>query len=241
MSRLTEVELASLAKHLPDIPRFVETRAMLLAERCEVFGLEERDSANFVLRSTDVGTISVIGQPAGEAILQAVEADGGNGDVLAFEDNYAFVKSVLSHWPSEKAVLHLLGESSALTPVPDGLVRFLRAGEVKALTDLSDKLAEELAVAAAQTQIAATIIDDKPVSFCYAGAITETLWDISIDTVEGFRQRGLAALCVTFMIEYFNRQGKKPVWGAFVSNSPSMNLAAKLGFVPVDELYVFER
>jgi hypothetical protein len=43
------------------------------------------------------------------------------------------------------------------------------------------------------------------------------------------------------MIEHFDRQGKKPVWGAFESNTASMNLAAKLGFVPVDGLYVFEQ
>jgi RimJ/RimL family protein N-acetyltransferase len=238
---MTAAELVVLAKHLPDIPRFVETRSMLLADLCEVFGFEGDDSSNFVLRNNEVGTISVIGQPAGEAILRAVDPDEGDGDVLAFEDNYAFVKTVLSHWSSEKAVLHLLGDSPTFPSVPDGMVRFLRPGEVNELTNLSDELAEELAVAARQTQIAATIVDDTPVSFCYAGAITETFWDISIDTVEGFRQRGLAALCVAFMIDYFGKQGKKPVWGAFVSNTASMNLAAKLGFVPVDELYVFER
>jgi hypothetical protein len=238
---MTAVELAVLAKHLPDIPRFVETRAMLLADQCEVFGLELEDSSKFVLRNTDVGTISVIGQPAAEAILQAAEPDEGDGDVLAFEDNYPYVKTVLPHWPSEKAALHLLGDSPMLPNVPEGMVRFLQPGEVNSLTDLSEELAEELAVAARQTQIAATVVDGQPVSFCYAGAITETLWDISIDTIEGFRQRGLAAFCVAFMIDYFSSQGKQPVWGAFLSNTASMNLAAKLGFVPVDELYVFER
>jgi hypothetical protein len=241
LSRITAVEQVALAKHLPDIPRFVETRAMLLADQCEVFGLESEVSSNFVLRHNDVGTISVIGQPAAEAILQAVEPDDGDGDVLAFEDNYAYVKTVLPQWSSEKAALHRLGDSPMLPNVPDGMVRFLRPGEVSSLTDLSEELAEELALAARLTQIAATIVDGQPVSFCYAGSITETLWDISIDTIEGFRQRGLAAFCVAFMIDYFNGQGKEPVWGAFLSNSASMNLAAKLGFVPVDELYVFER
>jgi hypothetical protein len=238
---MTAVEREALAKHLPDIPRFVETRAMLLADLCEVFGLEAEDDTNFVLRNNDVGTISVIGRPAGEAILRAVEPSEGDGDILAFEDNYAFVKTVLPDWPSEKAILHLLGDSPNLPAVPDGMVRFLRPGEESSLTGLSDELAEELAVAAKQTEIVATIVDGQPVSFCYAGSITETLWDISIDTIEGFRQRGLAALCVAFMIDYFNKQGKQPVWGAFVSNTASMNLAAKLGFVPVDDLYVFER
>jgi RimJ/RimL family protein N-acetyltransferase len=230
-----------LAKRLPDIPRFVETRAMLLGNHCEVFGLEESDDQSFVVCHREIGTISIIGKPSSKAILQAVESGDQQGDVLAFEDNFSFVETVLPAWNSEKAILHLLGDWPSLPVVPDGLVRFLREGEVTALTGLSDELAEELMAAAKLTQIAATIVDKQPVSFCYAGAITETLWDISIDTVEGYRNRGLAALCVAFMIDEFNKQGKRPVWGAFASNTASMKLAAKLGFVPVDDLFVFER
>jgi RimJ/RimL family protein N-acetyltransferase len=230
-----------LAKSLPDIPRFVETRAMLLANHCEIFGFDAADSANFVVCHREIGTVSVIGKPPGEVILQAVESGDQQGDVLAFEDNFSFVETILPAWNSEKAILHLLGDCPSLPVVPAGLVRFLREGEVSALADLSDELEEELMAAAKLTQIAATIVDKQPVAFCYPGAITETLWDISIDTLEGFRNRGLAALCVAFMIDVFNRQGKRPVWGAFESNTASMKLAAKLGFVPVDELFVFER
>jgi hypothetical protein len=34
--------------------------------------------------------------------------------------------------------------------------------------------------------------------------------------------------------------GKEPVWGALESNAASMGLAAKLSFVPVDRVFVFE-
>jgi hypothetical protein len=241
LSLMTAVELIALANKLPDIPRFVETRAMLLANLCNVFGLDESDGASFVVRGTEISTISVIGKPASEAILQAVEPDGAEAEILVFNDNFSLVEKTLPHWNSEKAILHLPGDSLLLPVVPDGMVRLLSKDEVSSLTTVSDELKEELLVAAKQTQIAATIIDNQPVSFCYANAVTEMLWDISIDTIEGFRNRGLAALCVAFMIDYFYRQGKKPVWGALVSNTASMKLAAKLGFVPVDELFVFER
>lgn len=240
MARLTAVELARLAKSLPDIPRFVETRAMMLDDHCEIFGLDETDQANFVVRNQEIGTIAVIGKPAGEAILAAAELHDPQGAVLAFDDNFSLVEIALPHWRSEKAILHLLGEAPSFPFVPNGQVRFLDAGEISSLTSLSNELKEELLVAAKLTPVAATIVDNQPVSFCYAGAITKTLWDISIDTVESFRGRGFAADCVDFMIDYFNQQGKKPVWGALVSNTASMKLAAKMGFVPVDELFVFE-
>ena len=240
MGRLTAVELARLAKSLPDIPRFVETRAMMLDDHCEIFGFAEANPANFVVRNQQIGTMAVIGKPAGEAIPAAVESSVLQGAVLAFDNNFSLVESVLPHWRSEKAILHLPGDAQSFPVVPDGQVRFLEAGEISSLTNLSNELKDELIVAAKLTSVAATIVDNQPVSFCYAGATTETLWDISIDTIESFRGRGFAAVCIAFMIDYFNRQGKMPVWGALVSNTASMKLAAKLGFVPVDELFVFE-
>jgi RimJ/RimL family protein N-acetyltransferase len=230
-----------LAKALPDSPRYVETRAMLLADHCEIFGLDEAEDLTFVVSHHEMGLISVIGKPSGEAILRAVESGDGESDLLVCEDNLSHVETILPDWQSERAVLHRLGDSPSLPVVADGMVRFLREDEVSSLTGLADEVAEELAVAAKLTQIAATIVDNKPVSFCYAGAITETLWDISIDTREEYRNRGFAGLCVAFLIDHFNRQGKRPVWGSLESNSASMKLAAKLGFVAVDELFVFER
>jgi GNAT superfamily N-acetyltransferase len=84
-------------------------------------------------------------------------------------------------------------------------------------------------------------VEQLPVSFCYGGSQTESLWDISIDTLAEYRNRGYAALCVAFLIEDFRRRGLEPVWGAVESNIPSMKLAAKLGFTPVDRLVVFEQ
>jgi RimJ/RimL family protein N-acetyltransferase len=77
------------------------------------------------------------------------------------------------------------------------------------------------------------------VSFCYAASVTETLWDISIDTLDEYRGQGHAALAVAFMVRRMARQGKRPVWGAEESNTASMALARKLGFEPVDRLIVF--
>jgi GNAT superfamily N-acetyltransferase len=102
------------------------------------------------------------------------------------------------------------------------------------------ELKEELVEAVKYSPVAATCVERLPVSFCYSGSRTESLWDVSIDTLAGHRNRGYAALCVTFLIEHFRRQGLAPVWGALESNLPSMKLAAKLGFTPVDQLVVFE-
>jgi RimJ/RimL family protein N-acetyltransferase len=238
---MTAFDFARLLKNLADIPRFVETRAMLLANRCEGFGLYEADAKSFVVRHKETGLIAVVGNPRSEAIKQATAQSGKQGAVLAFDNNFSLVAKTLKDWKFEKAKLYLLGDSPKLPHLADGTVRFLSEDEVVALTGLSEELQEELLIASKWTGIAAAILDNQPVSFCYAGAETETLWDVSIDTVAGFRHRGYAAMCVAFLIDYFDRKGKRPVWGAVESNAASMKLAAKLGFVVVDELFVFER
>ena len=106
--------------------------------------------------------------------------------------------------------------------------------------DLTEGLSSELEAALKRrATAAAAFADGRPVSFCYAADETEGLWDISIDTLEPYRRQGYAARCVSYMVEEMRRRGKEPVWAAEVSNHPSMRLAAKLGFVPVDGLLLF--
>jgi RimJ/RimL family protein N-acetyltransferase len=91
------------------------------------------------------------------------------------------------------------------------------------------------------TPVVAAFVGDVPVSFCYVASETEGLWDVSIDTLEEYRRRGHAAHCAAYMIRHMrDTVGKEPVWGAVELNAPSMGLAAKLGFVPVDRVFVFE-
>ena len=106
--------------------------------------------------------------------------------------------------------------------------------------DLPEGLRSELEVAlAGGAPAVAALADGSPVSFCYAADETEGLWDISIDTLEPYRRQGHAARCVSYMVDEMRRRGKEPVWAAEETNLPSMRLAAKLGFVPVDELLLF--
>ena len=75
-------------------------------------------------------------------------------------------------------------------------------------------------------------------SFCYSGWETESHWDVSIDTLEAYRRRGLGAAACVCLIRHFARLGKTAVWGSLESNPASIALAHKLGFTPVDRLVV---
>jgi RimJ/RimL family protein N-acetyltransferase len=101
-------------------------------------------------------------------------------------------------------------------------------------------LREELEDATRNGRIAAGLDDGAPVSFCYAGSVTETWWDVAIDTLPGYRRKGHAARVASFMIRHMTVKQLKPVWGALEQNPASWRLARRLGFVATDELAVFD-
>ena len=79
--------------------------------------------------------------------------------------------------------------------------------------------------------MAVALADGRPVSVCYAAFTTETLWDVSVETAEPYRRRGLAAACFRALAAHMGERGKLPTWGAMLDNPASLGLAAKLGFV----------
>jgi predicted GNAT family acetyltransferase len=118
-------------------------------------------------------------------------------------------------------------------------VHLISSLEMVDLKSLPPELRPELEDTIKISPIAAAFVDGHPVSFCYAGSQTESLWDVAIDTLEEHRNQGHAARCAAYMIEHMRQRGKQPVWGVEETNAPSLTLAAKLGFVAVDELVVF--
>jgi hypothetical protein len=229
----------ALASRLPDLPRWVELRSELLGGDAEVLGLR-LDPLAFVVAAPAFGSVQVCGRPSLAAIGEAVGLAGPRIEVLATLEDREWVRGALPELAPERAVLHLLGAGARL-PDPGSIrVRHLRPGEPAGLAHLPPGTREELvAVEAIGTPIAAAMEGDLPVAFCYAGAVTESLWDVSIETLEPWRRRGFAGRAVAFEANRFHRSGQQPVWGALESNAASLGLARKLGFVPVDEIWVF--
>lgn len=231
-------ELKRLAIALPDIPRWVETRSLLLKGECELFGLDVHSGLAFVINSAECELVSVVGHPARNAIEDAVAGIHNQGLVLATPVNSKHVSQALPGWKSDPAWIHLLSDPSRLPAPTETVVRLLAPTELDTAS-LPTDLKQELIDASRYSPIAAALVDGLPVSFCYAAAETESLWGISIDTLVPYRNRGYAGLCVSHMVKSMNVRGKRPVWGAEESNIASISLARKLGFEPIDQLVVF--
>jgi GNAT superfamily N-acetyltransferase len=237
------IVMESFLTTIPDIPRWVEARSMVISGRGRVLCVEAASIASGVpsgvIVQADARLAAVIGQPGASAIH---EAAGLADELLAVPENAAWIAQALPDWRSESATLHVLAEPGRLPDVPDGSVRLLAPGELDTIPGMTAELHEELASEIrAGTPIAAALLDARPVAFCYAGPVTEAWWDVSIDTLAPYRRQGHAARCATYMIRRMAEAGKRPIWGAAASNPPSALLAARLGFVAVDTLVVFAR
>ena len=217
---------------------------MLLSGRCEVLGLEEGDAQpSFVARELEEGEdqmVYVVGRPSFGAIREAARRNRNGGIVMAAPEDTSHTQGALPGRTATRATLHLLGDAPHLPSLAEGEVEPLRAPDLRAswVEGIPEDLRSFLedAVVGAEAPAAAALEGGRPVSFCVASDQTEGFWDVSIDTLEGHRRRGHAARCVSWMVDEMRRIGKEPVWAAEESNDPSIRLAARLGFVPVDGL-----
>jgi RimJ/RimL family protein N-acetyltransferase len=228
----------AIAHRLPDVPRWVEARSLLLSGDCEIFGLEVTPGLSVAVRDPSTGSVVVIGSPSRAAIQDAVRGIMHDGSLVAAPEMAPWLTEALPGWTGTRAILHLLREPAPL-PTVRGEVAFLDPNTIDRLP-ISQQLRRELWIGAEDSPIAAAFTNGQPVSFCYAGSVTESLWDVSIDTLPDHRRRGYARLCAAHMIRHMAAHGQQPVWAAVEENPASWRLAQKIGFAPVDEIALFE-
>jgi len=250
---VTRLDPAELARRIADEPRCVDLRGLLLSGRCELFG----EGEGFVARSVDFPFAAVGGVPSQEAILAAVEGaeeraaswagEGSEGEwhLLVQPEAVERVAVALpSGWRRRGVRLHRWSGELPTAAQPEGAEMVLAAdGHARAglsLDHLPAALRREMeSEHAAHQPLAAVLVDGRAAAYCYAAFLTESLWDVAVDTLQPYRRRGLAAACFRTLAAHLGRLGKRPVWGALTENEASLRLAAKLGFVPVAELTSF--
>ncbi len=234
-----------LAHGLPDDPALVDVRGLLLSGRCRVL----RDTpagVDFIGAAPGSPPVCIVRRPLMSLIELAVTG-GDELEVIASGDSIEHVSQALPDWLGDEVRVLTLPEQADEPPAPVGgneevRVRLLGPEDRACLEPVEDELRTELEQVLEQgAPLAASFVDDLPASFCYPVFETERWWDVSVDTLEPFRRRGLAALAFRRMLAYENDRGRRPVWAAVESNTGSLGLAAKLGFETVDGLALFRR
>ncbi len=235
-------DLPKAAAVLPDIPRWMYARGLLLSGHCGLVGSWPEGPGGVVVATRWLLMCS-LGDPDDATVHEAAAAARSEMEWLAAPGTAASLGRILPDWRFEWATLHTLSrdpgsERPESTTAPN--VRLLNDDDYGRLEHVPPKLRGQL-VLARRNGAAAAFVEEQPVSFCYAPILTETLWDVAVDTLTDHRRRGLAAESVRFMIRHMRSRGLAPVWGAAEGNIASLRMAETLGFRAVDNIAVFRR
>ncbi|HSN30480.1 MAG TPA: GNAT family N-acetyltransferase [Kofleriaceae bacterium] len=211
---------------LPDLPRWVEAHGIA----ADAEGWREELGAGFALGHDRARLIVVAGEVEGEDVRR-----------LAARPHVILVEreelALATGRAVERAILHALADASAL-PDYEGAVPLGDGPLPLGARALPAALADELAWARERGPVWSAWVDGEPACFAYAPWRSAGLFDVSVDTLPGARQMGLATIVAAAMIRDERSRGREPVWGANESNHASLRLAKRLGFEPVDEIWV---
>ena len=248
---------------VPDEPRWIDTRGMLLSGRASVIAPATSVGVvpGAIVVVADSALASIVDRPEPQAIADVIAALPGDVNVLAQMENADYVSRALPEWKRHRAIIHVLGTLPSWQSTSDPNTRVFTQASAPRFDHVPAPLSRELLdalngrtisrfvpgvvpPAAAGTShvtvpMAAAWADGRPVSFCYPVWQTETLWDVSIATLEPYRGRGLGASAARTLIRHMRRTGRAPVWGALDTNNASRALAARLGFVETAGIAVF--
>jgi len=220
---------------VPDLPLWVETRDLLLWAGSKL--VENTTQNGFLVWSPEDEIGSVVGEPNSNALAHAAK---DVSELLAFEDNIKQVEAMLLDFDTESATV--FSEPKLIPSAPPHECREISSGEISAFKHLPNDLLSELNDAAEEDVTIVAAFDGKlAVAFAYVASQTESLWDVSIDTIRSHRRQGFATAAAIHLMSKMRQEGKSAVWGAMESNLASWHLAKRLGFVEYGKLWVLNR
>lgn len=234
MDPLPVVTRDEALREIADTPATLEFRAVALDPQAACY----RSGGGLILVDLPGRLIGAVGPVLSRDVAALFENRNLDCELLADRAAYRELREgrVL-----ERAILQTLSGPwrSPLRQIADFVIRPL--GPSDTLDHLPRELRGEIERGRRDEIVFAGFFKGAAVSFSYSASSTETWADVSIDTLEEHRGRGIGAAVVSTLIDDIIRQGRSPVWGAVESNRASLRLAEKLGFtLKAGELFVQE-
>jgi hypothetical protein len=259
------MRLEEALARVPDEPRWVDVRGMLLSGRARVAAVPGADPRRdgFLVTVPDVSLAALVGGPPADLIAATVSGLTGDVNLLVQHEDDAGLRAALPGWVRYTAILHALPGVMTWESQADEATRVFDRGNAPRLDHLPAPLQRELRDALAgrttarfvdgsiprvvpppgpvHVPMAAAWAGASPVAFCYPVWQTERWWDVAIDTLESHRRQGFAQRAARGLIRHLRATGRAPVWGALDGNTASRALAARLGFIEMGGIAVYVR
>lgn len=226
VSAVLPAEPSALAAALPDVFRWVYARSLLISGSAEVRLAAARDAALVLDRTSAV----LVGRPDPGLLREVLAGNPPGPELLIQDDALLGVRTVLPEWIARPFIVHVLSQPyPPSAPLAPGVV-------VSAPLDPAalDGLPEDVRADALNAPAAAVrFVNEAPVALCAVSDLTESLWDVGIDTVEPARRQGHGTAVFRALATEMAAQGRQPVWAAYEDYAPSLGMASRLGFRPV--------
>lgn len=214
----------------PDDPRWVEANGMLASGEAWV----RPAGAGNVVGHDAARLLVPIGDADPAAVASIARGRDGWAALVAPERGDLCAAFAGAGWDSEPAILHTLPDPATLADDEGAAPLPAEAS----LAQLPPALADEVDRARRTGTVWTVVVDGAAACFAHAPWRSRRWFDVSVETLPGYRQLGLGARVASAMIRAERAAGREPVWGATEGNAASRALAARLGFVAVDRLIV---
>ena len=229
---------ADLLAHLEDVPALVEVRGLLRRRGTSLVMGEGRPLSGFVL-APEHDLAAGFGEPEPGLADRLAEA-AQEADVDRARLRLRAEPGVMEAWCVAGAarsagrveVLSWAGYSVELVALSERHeVQLVEEGDALA-EDLPAAMRRELEALESWPAAAVALAGGEPVALAYAFVETEALWDVSVETEAPFRREGFGASAAAALMLEQARAGRSAIWSVASTNSPSLALAERLGFVP---------
>ncbi len=223
---------------IPDEPRFLETRAMLLSDTdCEIRGA----AGDFVVWQAEAGLMTLSGRPDPFLIRDSLAACKHIVTLLAAPHQVSVAAAAVPRWEMSVAQRLVHVETRIQRP---GLARarVLSPPEADVIPNLPADIRTNVALAIRGGGAATAVsVNGQPVSVCYTGWQTESLSDLAVFTDPLHRGKGCATAAAACLVSHIRSAGRLACWLSDESNTPSLNVARKLGFRLSDRVIVLRQ
>jgi hypothetical protein len=223
--------ISKLRDALPDVPRWLEVRAMLALPSSELYVSPD----GFVVSARSAKLAAAVGNPEPRLFEAALEHADAGWTLLAAPEDAPAVSAALPGFSNERAVLHVLSGPTPRLSAPDPDVIALAPSD---LDRLPESLAEQLSRVLPEREVLGLEVAGVIASVAHVPWETERLYELSVNTLGPHRHKGYGERVGRALLDRRD-EIRRPVWGSLESNAGSLSLARRLGFREFDELVVF--
>ena len=237
---MTSGVLPDIFSQIPDLPRWVDARGLLLSRRG--FLVDAADGCRVVCGRADRLIVPVTFDLPRELDALAAREVTGGATILLQEVMLPSARWLLQDWEAVPATVYALQPDRARDwRMPQWQTSPISPSQLEAARHLPNGLRATLLDVQNRSPVWAAMMDGQPLAFAWSMTATESWFQVWVETVEPARGKGLGRAAAMGLIVDRVLRGLRPVLRVAGTNLAGARLARRLGFEAVDLHWLLTR